>query len=56
MQVAAAKPDLASVLAADPGAVVETVAKEHGVTTREVVEALPAEMRSSRRRARSSTP
>ena len=45
MQVAAAKPDLASVLAADPGAVVETVAKEHGVTTREVVEALPADMR-----------
>jgi len=45
MQVAAARPDLASVLAADPGAVVETVAKEHGVTTREVVEALPAAMR-----------
>jgi heme iron utilization protein len=45
MQVAAAKPDLASVLAADPGAVIETVAKEQGVTTREVVEALPAQMR-----------
>jgi putative heme utilization carrier protein HutX len=45
MQVAAAKPDLASVLAADPGAVIETVAKEHGATTRAVVEALPAEMR-----------
>jgi putative heme utilization carrier protein HutX len=45
MQVAAKKPDLASVLAANPGAVVETVAREHGVTTREVVEALPAEMR-----------
>src|SRR5688572_17144186 len=45
MQVAVAKPDLASVLAANPGAVVETVAKEHGVTTREVVEALPREMR-----------
>jgi heme iron utilization protein len=44
MQLAAAKPDLASALAADPGAVVETVAKEHGVTTREVVEAMPAEM------------
>ena len=42
MQLAAAKPDLASALAADPGAVVETVAKEHGVTTREVVEAMPA--------------
>ena len=45
MQVAAAKPDLAGALAADPGAVVETVAKEHGVTTREVVEALPVAMR-----------
>jgi putative heme utilization carrier protein HutX len=44
MQVAG-KPDLARVLAADPGAIIETVAKEHGVTTREVVEALPAEMR-----------
>jgi putative heme utilization carrier protein HutX len=46
MQLAAAKPDLASVLAADPGAVIETVAKEHGVTTRDVVDALPAGMRS----------
>ena len=45
MQVAEAKPELASVLAADPGAVVETVAKDHGVTAREVVEALPADMR-----------
>ena len=45
MQLATAKPDLAAILAADPGAVVETVAKEHGVTTREVVEALPAAMR-----------
>ena len=45
MQLAAAKPDLASALAADPGAVVETVAKDRGVTTREVVEALPAAMR-----------
>ena len=45
MGLAATKPDLASALAADPGAVVETVAKEHGVTTREVVEALPAQMR-----------
>ena len=33
-------------MAADPGAVIETVAKEHGVTTREVVEALPAAMRT----------
>jgi len=45
MQVAAAKPDLPSILAADPGAVIETVAKEHDVTAREVVEALPAAMR-----------
>ena len=45
MQVAAAKPDLPRILAADPGAVVETLAKEHGVTTRAVVEALPAAMR-----------
>src|ERR1041384_3526125 len=45
MALAAAKPDLASALAADPGAVIETVAKEHGVTTRAVVEALPADMR-----------
>ena len=45
MQVAAAKPDLAGVLADDPGVVIETAAKEHGVTPREVVEALPAEMR-----------
>jgi heme iron utilization protein len=45
MQVAVAKPDLARALAADPGAVIETVAKEHGVTARAVVEALPAGMR-----------
>ena len=45
MQVAAAKPDLAGVLATDPGVVIETAAKEHGVTPRAVVEALPAEMR-----------
>jgi len=45
MSVALTKPDLASALAADPGAVVETVAKDHGVATREVVEALPAAMR-----------
>ena len=42
MQVVAAKPDLASALAADPGAVIETVAKDHGVTARAVVEAMPA--------------
>lgn len=45
MQVAEAKADLASILAADPGAVIETVAKEHNVTPRQVVEALPAAMR-----------
>jgi putative heme utilization carrier protein HutX len=38
-------PDLASTMAADPGALFEIVAKEHGVTTRAVVEALPVEMR-----------
>ena len=32
-------------LAAEPGAIVETVAKETGATLREVVEALPEEMR-----------
>jgi putative heme utilization carrier protein HutX len=45
MAVAALKPDLAGALAADPGAVIEAVAREHGVTTRTVVEALPATMR-----------
>jgi putative heme utilization carrier protein HutX len=42
---AAATSDLPGILAADPGAIVETLAKEHGVTAREVVEALPAAMR-----------
>jgi putative heme utilization carrier protein HutX len=42
---ATAKPDLASALAADPGAIVETIAKDYGVTPRAVVEALPVEMR-----------
>jgi putative heme utilization carrier protein HutX len=32
-------------MAKDPGAIVEAVAKEHGVSPRAVVEALPAEMR-----------
>jgi putative heme utilization carrier protein HutX len=36
---------LASVLAENPGAIVEEVAKEHRVTTREVVVALPQAMR-----------
>src|SRR5262245_12191612 len=40
-----AKPDLRRILAADPGALFERLAKEHGVTLREVVAAMPAEMR-----------
>ena len=36
---------LASVLAKNPGAIVEEIAKEHRVTTRDVVVALPQEMR-----------
>jgi heme iron utilization protein len=38
-------PDLKSAMAAEPGALFETVAKERGATLREVVEALPGEMR-----------
>ena len=45
MQLAATKSDLAGALAADPGAVIETVAKDYGVTPRAVVEALPESMR-----------
>jgi putative heme utilization carrier protein HutX len=41
----AVKPDLAAALAADPGVVIETVAKDYGVTPRAVVEALPETMR-----------
>jgi putative heme utilization carrier protein HutX len=37
--------NLAQILAADPGAIVEEVAKTHRVTARAVVEAIPAEMR-----------
>ncbi len=37
--------DLAGVLAANPGALFEDIAKEHRVTLRQVVDALPAEMR-----------
>ena len=36
---------IADVLAADPGALFETVAKDHGATLREVVDALPRAMR-----------
>jgi putative heme utilization carrier protein HutX len=42
---AIAAPDLVRIMAADPGALFETVAKEHGVTVRAVVEALPEGMR-----------
>lgn len=46
MRQLATKPsDLASALAADPGVVIETAAKEHGVTPQAVVEALPTDMR-----------
>ncbi len=41
-----ARQDLVSKLAADPGAIVEQIAKEFSVTTRDVVEALPEAMRS----------
>jgi putative heme utilization carrier protein HutX len=37
--------DLSRVMAAEPDAVIEDVAKRHDVTCRQVVEALPAEMR-----------
>lgn len=37
-------PDLRATMAADPGAIVETIARERGVSCREVVEALPPEM------------
>jgi putative heme utilization carrier protein HutX len=41
----AATPDLARIMAADPGSLFEAVAKEHGATVRAVVEALPEAMR-----------
>jgi putative heme iron utilization protein len=40
-----AKPELVRYLPESPGAVIEEVAKLHAVTPRDVVEALPAEMR-----------
>ena len=43
--LAPAKPELVRYLADNPGAVIEEAAKQHTVTPREVVEALPAEMR-----------
>jgi putative heme utilization carrier protein HutX len=45
MSDASATLDLKAKMTAEPGAIVETVAKEYGVTLRQVVEALPAEMR-----------
>jgi len=42
---AVSAPALAAIMAADPGRLFETVAKEQGVTTRAVVEALPETMR-----------
>lgn len=45
MAVKELNPDLQAKLAADPGAIMERVAKETGATLREVVEALPADMR-----------
>lgn len=41
----AALPDLAQAMAAEPGALIETVAKQYGATLRAVVEALPKPMR-----------
>jgi hypothetical protein len=45
MSTASGAPDLNSKMAAEPGAVFETIAKEYGTTVRQVVDALPAEMR-----------
>ena len=41
MLASAAMTELARVMADNPGGVIETVAKEHDVTPRAVVEALP---------------
>jgi len=41
----AASASLRETLAAEPGVIIEKVAKDHGVTLRAVVDALPAEMR-----------
>jgi putative heme utilization carrier protein HutX len=45
MSSTAVTPDLATKMAAEPGAVFETIAKEYSTTVRQVVDALPAEMR-----------
>lgn len=44
-QAATVAPSLAAIMAAEPGALIEKVAKEHNTTPRAVVEALPADMR-----------
>jgi hypothetical protein len=46
---AAAAPGPVGIMAADPGALFETVAKEHGATVRAVVEALPESSRGQQR-------
>ncbi len=38
-------PDLAAVMAADPSVLFEDIAKQHGATLRQVVEAMPRDMR-----------
>ena len=43
--LAPAKPELVRAMADNPGAVIEEAAKQHGVTPRAVVEALPEAMR-----------
>jgi putative heme utilization carrier protein HutX len=45
MAMTADTADLKSILAANPGLLFETVAKEHGVTCRDVIAALPDAMR-----------
>ncbi len=45
MTIVAEKPELSDFITDNPGALVEQVAKDYGVTTRDVVAALPAAMR-----------
>ena len=45
LEAAALKSDLAAVLAADPSVLFEDVAKQRGATLRQVVEAMPQDMR-----------
>jgi putative heme utilization carrier protein HutX len=44
-QAAVASPSLVELMAAEPGAIIEKIAKENNATPRAVVEALPAAMR-----------